>query len=113
MAYLTLIITIPLTLFALAFAASNSAIVTAGLWPLDKTWEMPLSILGLGMLGLGFLTGSLFVWLLYQRLRYRNWQHRRKIARLEKELDKHKKKAEEDALAELPKNQATPAIAPK
>ena len=87
MAYLTLIITIPLTLFALAFAASNSASVKFGLWPLEQTWDLPLSILALGMLGLGFLCGASFVWIMYQRLRFRHWQHSRKISRLEKELD--------------------------
>jgi uncharacterized integral membrane protein len=94
MAYLTLIITIPLTLFALAFAASNSTAVKAGLWPLEQTWELPLSILGLGMLGTGFLSGALFVWLLYQKMRYRYWQESRKVARLEKELDSLHQKAE-------------------
>jgi uncharacterized membrane protein YciS (DUF1049 family) len=96
MAYLTLIITIPLTLFALAFAASNSASVKFGLWPLDQTWELPLSILGLAMLGMGFLSGATFVWIIYQRLRFRHWQHGRKIARLEKELDTLNQKAEAD-----------------
>lgn len=103
MAYLTLIITIPLTLFALAFAASNSASVKFGLWPLDQTWEVPLSILGLGMLGLGFLSGATFVWIMYQRLRFRHWQHSRKISRLEKELDSLNQKAVEEPKPEPPK----------
>jgi uncharacterized integral membrane protein len=112
MAYLTLIITIPLALFVLAFAASNSAIVKAGLWPLDQTWDMPLSILGLGMLGLGFLSGALFVWILYQRLRYRHWQARRRAQRLEKELDLLHKKAEDEAKAAAPKNPPAPPALP-
>ena len=107
MAYLTLIITIPLTLFALAFAASNSASVKFGLWPLDQTWDVPLSILALGMLGLGFLSGAGFVWIMYQRLRFHHWQHKRKIARLEKELDGLNQKAAEE------KSPASTAVVPK
>ena len=103
MAYLTLIITIPLTLFALAFAASNSASVKFGLWPLDQTWDAPLSILALGMLGLGFLSGATFVWIMYQRLRFRHWQHTRKISRLEKELDGLTQKAAEEPKPEAVK----------
>jgi uncharacterized membrane protein YciS (DUF1049 family) len=112
MAYLTLIITIPLTLFALAFAASNSASVKFGLWPLDQTWDVPLSILGLGMLGLGFLSGAMFVWIMYQRLRFRHWQHTRKISRLEKELDVLNRKADESQNPADPKNPGT-AVVPK
>ena len=112
MAYLTLIISIPLTLFALAFAASNSAPVKAGLWPLEQTWELPLSILGLGMLGTGFLSGALFVWLLYQKMRYRYWQESRKVTRLEKELDSLHQKAEAEK-AGKPLSSSPPAIAAK
>lgn len=87
MSYLTLLITIPLTIFAVLFAVSNDADVSVGLWPLDGRHEMPIYALGLGMLIGGFLLGALFVSILAQKTRFLFWQEQRKRARLEKELD--------------------------
>lgn len=94
MAYITLIITIPLTVFAALFSLSNTGIVTLSLWPFEKTIDFAVNIFGLGMLGLGFLLGALFVWIQYQKMRLKLWQESRKSARLEKELDSLRQKPE-------------------
>jgi len=105
MAYLTLLITIPLTLFALSFAIENEADVILGLWPLEQKLTLQTWQFGLGMLGAGFLSGALFVWLLSQKTRFLYWKESRRAARLEKELgDLHAKHA--------PKEPSAPAILP-
>jgi hypothetical protein len=87
MRYAMYLITVPLTFFAVYFALANPDDVKVALWPLaEQPFSLPLSLFGLGMLGSGFLLGALFVWLQYQRLRYRHWQEKRKTSRLEKEL---------------------------
>lgn len=94
MAYITLLITIPLTVFAALFSLSNTGVVTLSLWPFEKTIDFAVNIFGLAMLGSGFLLGALFVWLQYQKLRLKLWQESRKTARLEKELDSLRQKPE-------------------
>lgn len=90
MQYLTLIITLPLTVFAVLIVLSNSAEVTLYLLPDDTVFAvtLPLWQAALGLLGGGFFLGALFVWLLHQKARFRFWQESRKAARLEKELEK-------------------------
>lgn len=89
MQYITLIITLPLTVFAVLFVLSNPDSVTLYLWPEDQdfSYAAPLWQVGLGLLGGGFFLGALFVWLLSQKMRFRYWQESRKSARLEKELE--------------------------
>lgn len=94
MAYITLLITIPLTVFAAMFSLSNTGVITLSLWPFEKTIDFAVNIFGLGMLGIGFFLGALFVWLQYQKMRLKLWQESRKSARLEKELDSLRQKAE-------------------
>lgn len=90
MQYLTLLITLPLTVFAVLVVLSNGADVTFYLLPDDKVFSatLPLWQLALGLLGGGFFLGALFVWVLHQKARFRYWQESRKSARLEKELEK-------------------------
>jgi uncharacterized membrane protein YciS (DUF1049 family) len=94
MAYITLLITIPLTVFAALFSLSNTGIVTLSLWPFENKVDFGVNIFGLAMLGIGFLLGALFVWIQYQKIRLKLWQESRKTARLEKELDSLRQKAE-------------------
>lgn len=88
--YLTYIITVPLTIFAILFAFSNSGDVTFYVWPGDDALShtVPVWALGLGFLGVGFFCGALFVWILDQKTRFRYWRESRRAARLEKELDR-------------------------
>lgn len=111
MSYLTLLITIPLTIFAVLFAVSNDSDVTVRLWPLEGAHDMPVYALGLGMLISGFLLGALFVSILAQKTRFLFWKEQRKRARLEKELDSLHTKAHPAAVPTTPKpeTQALPA----
>lgn len=87
MTYLTFFITVPLTLFALVFAAANTDAVVIKFLLVEETFSFPLYQVGLGMLGLGFFSGALFVWMLYQKLRFDHWRLSRRARRLEKELE--------------------------
>jgi len=87
MKYLTFIVTVPLTIFAVLFAVSNDAEVQLSLWPFENTYKTGVNIFGLGFMGAGFFLGALFVWILNQKMRFKYWQETRKTARLEKELD--------------------------
>lgn len=87
MTYLTFLITIPLTLFAALFAVANLDVVTVGIFLVEGEMSLPLYQVALGMLGLGFFSGALFVWLLYQKLRFDHWRLSRRAKRLEKEIE--------------------------
>jgi len=87
MKYLTWLITVPLTLFAVSFALSNDAEVQLSLWPFENTYKFGVNVSCLSFLGLGFFLGALFVWILNQKMRFKYWQETRKSARLEKELE--------------------------
>jgi len=78
MQYLTLLITLPITVFAVLLVLSNSAAVTLYLLPDDAAFAVTLPLWQI----------ALFVWLLHQKARFRFWQESRKAARLEKELEK-------------------------
>lgn len=89
MQYLTLIITLPLTVLSVLLVLSNPAPVTIYLLPDDSVLSLtlPLWQAALGLLGGGFFLGALFVWILGQKARFRYWRESRKTARLEKELE--------------------------
>lgn len=97
MPWLTLIITLPLTVFSVLFAVSNGQFVEVTLWPLEQKLSLPLSLAGLGLLLGGFCCGALFVWIYAQKTRFRLWQETRRADRLEKELDLLSKKPPEPA----------------
>lgn len=101
MQFITLLITLPLALFAVLVVLANPEPVTLFLWPEDEllSLSLPLWQMTVGLLFGGFFLGALFVWLLSQKTRFRYWQESRKSARLEKELeDLHSKaEAEKDA----------------
>lgn len=90
MQYLTLLITLPLTVIAVLVVLANGADVTVYFLPDDKVLSLtaPLWQVTLGFLFGGFFLGALFVWILHQKARFRYWQESRKTARLEKELEK-------------------------
>lgn len=111
MRYLTLAITIPLAVFAVLFAVSNTQDVTVGLWPFEGTRVFPLWVFALSLLGGGFLLGALFVWLLEQRTRFRYWRESRRSARLEKELEDLQKKQQAQPASNAPAASNTSAAA--
>ncbi len=87
MAYITLFITVPLTLFAVLFAVSNTGDVTVTLLPFDGKLTLGVYELGLGMMGIGFFFGALFVGIHSQKVRLNAWKQKRRAERLEKEID--------------------------
>lgn len=87
MRYLTLIVTLPLSLFILLFVVANRARVDVFLYPGADGVTWPLYSIALLMLVLGFIGGSLIVFIYAQRTRIKLWQESRRAARLEKELD--------------------------
>lgn len=86
MNYLLLLITVPVTVFAVAFLVSNPQDVEVALQPFDGTHAMPLGLAGLVLMGAGFFLGALFVWLNAQTTRFRCWKETRRANKLEKEL---------------------------
>lgn len=84
----TLLITLPLTLFALGFALSNPWPVGVSLWPFEFAAQPApqLGVLGAALLGIGFFAGALFVGVLSQGWRYRAWREKRRADRLETAL---------------------------
>ena len=80
---ITLIISIPLVLFAL----SNEELVPLALWPTDYSIDVPLSIAILVALAIGFLLGDFVVWfsVLSHRLRARRAE--RKVRLLEAHVE--------------------------
>ncbi len=83
---ITLLITLPLTVFSVLFALSNRQDVAVSLWPLMETYSLPLWLLGLGLLGVGFFLGAAFVAIPAQRLRFRLWREKNRADRLEKDM---------------------------
>lgn len=97
MNFLGLIITVPLTVFAVLFAVSNGGEVRVSLWPLEQIFVTRASILGLVMMALGFFAGAVLVALQAQKTRFAFWRERRKTMRLEKQIENAQNKEKEAA----------------
>jgi putative membrane protein len=69
-----------------AFAVSNRAAVTLGLWPLPFVREVPLYLPILLALLLGFVAGAATMWLAARTRRRESRRRRRRITVLEREL---------------------------
>jgi uncharacterized integral membrane protein len=80
---ITLIISVPLVLFAL----SNPEPVPLALWPTDYSIDVPLSIAILVALAVGFLLGGLLVWFSALAHRRRARRAERKVRLLEAHVD--------------------------
>ena len=80
---ITLIISVPLVLFAL----SNQEIVPLALWPTDYSIDVPLSIAILVALAVGFLLGGCLVWFSALTHRRRARRAERKVRLLEAHVD--------------------------
>lgn len=93
----TVFITLPLTLFALSFALSNSLPVGVSVWPFtfSATPALSLGLIGVVLLGSGFFFGALFVGLWSQHWHFRAWQYQRRAERAERELAAFEKKQQE------------------
>lgn len=91
----------PLLALVVLFALSNRQQVAIGLWPLDLTWQVSVSVAVLGVGALGFLLGALMVWL-------GAMGHRRRARRAEADL----RRAERELEALRARDQATEAARP-
>ena len=67
---LSWIVTIPFTIIVIVFAINNRDAVTASLWPLPWTAQLPLYLVVLGSLLVGFLVGAVIAWLSAGRRRH-------------------------------------------
>jgi len=86
-------ITLPLTLFILSFAVSNTETVEVFFTPFTSSVDIYLSFICLGMLILGFLCGALYVWIHDLKQRGKSWN---KLRQVKKELEEEKKKEHTD-----------------
>jgi hypothetical protein len=85
--YITLLITLPMTAFAVLFAVSNPQDAELYLFPGDTAHAVPMYFLGLGLLVGGFFLGAFFVGLHTQKTQFRYWREKARAEKLEKELD--------------------------
>ncbi len=83
---LSWILTLPLIIVTVVFAAANFDFVSLDLWPFAFSLSVPLSVLILGSLFLGVLIGGLAVWLSAGRTRRCARQARRRADELEREV---------------------------
>ena len=84
---INLVITVPLTLFVLLFAVSNTQDVTVSLNLIGLDTTLPLYIISLGLMAAGFICGCVLVWLNLYGYRIKYWSLSRKNAKLEGEIE--------------------------
>ena len=86
MRHLSWIITIPVALVVISFAASNREAVTLGLWPLTAELSAPLYLPVLLAVLLGFLAGGLTAWFSAHGARRQARARASALTRAEREL---------------------------
>jgi len=84
--WLSLLVTIPVTVLVVLFAVSNRTAVEAQLFPLPFSIQAPLYLYVLLALILGLLTGSAVTWIYGHNARAAARRESKRAARLEKEL---------------------------
>jgi len=83
---LSWILTLPLIIVTVVFAAANFEFVSLDLWPFAFSLSVPLSVALLTSLVLGLLVGGLTAWLSAGGTRQRARQARRRADELEREV---------------------------
>lgn len=96
MNYLTLLITVPVTVFSILFVVANAGSVSLSVYPGAPEYTMPIYTLGIALLAGGFFLGALFVGLHAQKTTVLYWREKQRSARLEKELDDIQARKDED-----------------
>lgn len=84
--WLSLLITLPVTLAVVLFAVSNRSAVTAELFPLPFTLEAPFYLFVLVAIIVGLVTGSAITWIYGHQARASARREAKRAAKLEKEL---------------------------
>lgn len=77
----------PLMALVVLFALSNRQPVSLGIWPLDLTWQVSLSVAVLAVGAFAFVLGALMVWFASLGQRRRARRAEAELRRLERELD--------------------------
>tara|TARA_B100001971_G_C18031936_1_gene453017 strand:+ start:323 stop:709 length:387 start_codon:yes stop_codon:yes gene_type:complete len=97
---INLLITVPLSLFVLLFAVSNTQKIDVFLNFFGLELTLPMYVISLGMMAVGFLVGCFLVWMNLYGYRIKYWSVSRKNTKLENEIDQLKAdldKAENEA----------------
>ncbi len=77
----------PFMALVVLFALSNRQTVSVGLWPLDLTWQVSLSVAVLAVGALAFVLGAVMVWVSSLADRRRARRAAEEIIRLEREVE--------------------------
>ena len=96
------ILGLPVLVLLILFALSNAAPVRIGLWPVDISVELPLSLAILGAMGIAFFLGGLTVWLQALRAHRRANAAEARVRALGAELELLRARLAEAAPASLP-----------
>jgi len=84
--WLSVLITLPITLIAVVFAVVNRQSVPVDLWPFGVTVDMPLFLLSLGALGIGMILGAGLLWVPLMAARRRNRKQDKQLSQITAEL---------------------------
>lgn len=97
------LVSLPVILVIISFAASNRAPVTLKLWPLPFSFDVPLYLTILPAFALGFVVGGSALWFSVLGRLWRGRRAQRKAEKLNAELEKERTQAAaRGQAAELP-----------
>ncbi|MFQ6017231.1 MAG: LapA family protein [Kiloniellaceae bacterium] len=94
-------LTLPVTVVVVVFAAANRDRVEIDLWPLENSVNPPLFVVILGSLLVGLLAGGMIVWLSANKARRDGRKAQRRAAELERDVARLRR----DARAGAPGNE--------
>ena len=85
MRYLSLVVTIPVTVIVVVFAVNNRALMELDSWPLDGMVTVPVFVAVLAPFILGFLVGGMALWTSTAARRRQARRQRQQLKMLEAE----------------------------
>ncbi|MAQ71640.1 MAG: hypothetical protein CL565_05555 [Alphaproteobacteria bacterium] len=94
-------ITVVITIAVLGFTLSNLEQVDVQLTPFTGSYTLPLYFLILGSVALGFIWGGLLVWLNTYPQRRDGQKAKKRVDKLEKELDEEREKKKNTPPAQI------------
>ena len=110
------IILLPVAVVVVAFAITNRAPVTLGLWPLEQTYAVPAFVVVLIAVAAGFMLGGLVSWLSAGTTRSRARTLGERAERAEREIRRLRERIErleaDAARAPLNGNALPPPVSP-
>ena len=97
------LVSVPVVLIIISFAASNRAPVTLTLWPLPFSFDIPLYLTILPAFALGFVLGGSALWFSVLGRLWRGRRAQRKAEKLHAQLEQERTQAAARGVsAELP-----------